>query len=185
MRVIAGKHRGRKIESPEGNRVRPTSDMVRGAIFNILHNSTDWENTAVLDVCCGTGAFGIEALSRGAKFAGFIDSHRESIKYAEKNIAAIKEQTNAAIFCAAVEKLPRADREYNLVFIDPPYKTGLCDVALTALIKHGWIAHDATIVLELSEKEELKSLELLDISRERFYGITKVVFANLAGSRKP
>lgn len=182
MRVIAGKHRGRIIESPEGKRVRPTSEMVRGAVFNILQNIIDWENTSVLDVCCGTGAVGIEALSRGAKFAGFIDSHRESLKFAEKNIAALKETPNTVIFAATLEKLIKADRRYDLIFIDPPYNEGLVDVAIPALIKHGWLADNATLVIEMSERETPKTLEILDISKERSYGKTKVIIATVKKS---
>lgn len=179
MRIIAGKHRGRKLESPEGNRVRPTSDMVRGAVFNIMQNITDWENTNVLDVCCGTGAFGIEALSRGAKFAGFIDSHRESLKFTESNLKNLGETSNAAVFAATLEKLPRANMEYDLIFIDPPYNSGLCDIALTELVKHGWVNIDATLVFEMSERESLKLTNLLDVSKEKIYGKTKVIFAKL------
>jgi 16S rRNA (guanine966-N2)-methyltransferase len=179
MRIIAGKHRGRKLESPEGNRVRPTSDMVRGAVFNIMQNITDWENTNVLDVCCGTGAFGIEALSRGAKFAGFIDSHRESLKFTESNLKNLGETSNAAVFAATLEKLPRANMEYDLIFIDPPYNSGLCDVALAELARHGWVNINATLVLEMSERETPKLLHTLDVQKERLYGKTKVIFAKL------
>ena len=179
MRIIAGKHRGRKIESPEGKRVRPTSDMVRGAVFNMLQNIVDWENLNVLDVCCGTGAFALEALSRGAKFAGLIDSHRESLKFAEGNIAAMKETANTSIFAATVEKLPRADREYDLIFIDPPYNLGLVDIAVYSLVKHGWVSKNAILVLELSEKEKIKCIDILDVYKERMYGKTKVLLANV------
>lgn len=179
MRIIAGKHRNRIIESPEGKRVRPTSDMTRGAIFNILQNIIDWEETSVLDVCCGTGAFGLEALSRGAKFAGFIDSHRESLKFAEKNIESLKEKENTVVFASTLEKLIKADRKYDLVFIDPPYNEGLIDIAIASLIKHGWLADDALLILEMSEREKPKSIDLLDVSKERQYGKTKVMIATV------
>ena len=179
MRIIAGKHRGRKIESPEGKRVRPTSDMVRGSIFNMLSNLVDLEGLSVLDVCCGTGAFGLEALSRGAEFAGFIDSHRESLKFAEHNIEQMKEKANSAVIAATVEKLPRANREYNIIFIDPPYKSGLIDIALPNLIKHGWVHPKALLILEMAEEEITTSAHLLEIHRERQYARTKVIFAQL------
>jgi 16S rRNA (guanine966-N2)-methyltransferase len=179
MRIIAGKHRGRKIVSPEGKRVRPTSDMVRGSIYNMLSNIVDLEGVAVLDVCCGTGAFGLEALSRGAEFAGFIDSHRESLKFAELNIAAMKEKESTSVFAATVEKLPRADRQYNIIFVDPPYKSGLIDVAVPALIKHGWVHPKALLILEMGEREDIKCYDLIDVFRERLYGTTKVIFATL------
>ena len=179
MRIIAGIHRGRKIESPEGKRVRPTTDMVRGSIFNMLSNTVDLEGVAVLDVCCGTGAFGLEALSRGAEYAGFIDSHRESLKFAEHNIAQMKETARTSVIAATIEKLPRANREYNIVFVDPPYKSGLIDIAVPSLIKHGWVHKNALLILEMGEEENINCGEYLDIYRERVYSTTKVIFATL------
>src|SRR5579871_6488550 len=132
MRIIAGKHKGRRIEiGKDAGDIRPTSDFAREAIFNILAHGTHglnghtFEGQQVLDVFCGTGAFGLEALSRGAAQALFIDQSREALKTARDNAQRLHEETTADFLLADGAKLPLSKRSYSLIFLDPPYFAGL------------------------------------------------------------
>ncbi len=174
MRVIAGKYKGRKIECPSGDKIRPSSDMLRGAVFNILQFAVDWENANVLDVCCGTGAFGIEALSRGAKFAGFIDSAREALDVTKHNLMKLNEDKFETML-HAVENLPAARKQYDVIYIDPPYLVGLVPKALKSLKEKNWIAPKAIILAEVSERDKLVLPDGFKIKDERRYGNSKLL----------
>jgi len=174
MRIIAGKYKGRKIECPPGDKIRPSSDMLRGAVFNILQFNVDWENANVLDVCCGTGAFGIEALSRGAKFVGFMDSSRESLDVTKHNLTKLNED-KFELMLNAVEALPLARKQYDVIYVDPPYLTGLVPKALKSLREKNWIAPNAIILAEASERDKIAAPEGFEIKNERRYGNSKLL----------
>jgi 16S rRNA (guanine966-N2)-methyltransferase len=179
MRIIAGNFKGRKIECPKGNRVRPTSDMVRTGVFNMLGNLIDFEGLQVADICCGTGAYGIEAISRGAEHVSFVDNHIESIRATKLNLEKLA-ITNAEVLNLQVEKLGTARQPYDLLFIDPPYLLGLVDVALISLIKGGWITEHSILVMETKDKEAIKAESNMTIIKERFYGNTRILIAKIA-----
>lgn len=179
MRIIAGKHKGRRIDCPEGNAIRPTSDMLRGAVFNILNFAVDWENANILDGCCGTGAFGIEALSRGAKFVTFVDSNRDSIEVTKHNLSKLNEDGHYEFMSHAIENLPEARRQYNVLYIDPPYSSGLVPKALKVLRNKNWIAKDAIIMAEIAERDKLAAPEGYVIKSERRYGNSKLIILSL------
>jgi 16S rRNA (guanine966-N2)-methyltransferase len=178
MRIIAGKHKGRRIELPKelGPGVRPTSDFARQAIFNILAhgrhglNGQGFEGLQVLDVFCGTGAFGLESLSRGAARVMFIDSAREAIATARHNIERIGELAQADFLQANATKLGRAPRAYQLVFLDPPYFSGLLLPTLAALAEGGWLSPNAILIAEHDEKEALELPAPFERLDERRYG---------------
>jgi 16S rRNA (guanine966-N2)-methyltransferase len=174
MRVIAGNYKGRNIDCPKGDRIRPTSDMVRTAVFNILSTRVDLESAKVLDVFCGTGAYGIEALSRGAEFVGFVDNHRESIEVTKHNINKMHQEKNYKIYGYDAEKLPKADVQYDVILIDPPYKSGFVPKTLLALKNGGWIADGALIIAEEGELEKIEFPAGFEIKLDRRYGNTKV-----------
>ena len=124
MRVIAGEYRGRVLKSPPDHKTRPTSDRLRETLFNILSPTID-DTTRFLDLCAGTGAIGIEALSRGAAFAAFVDKSRRACALIEENLDLLKvpeEQTE--VFCHTAENfVQRAQKQaWDIVFFDPPYK---------------------------------------------------------------
>ena len=182
MRVITGKFGGRRIDCPQGYDVRPTGDKVKGAVFNILHNRLDWEEQTVLDVFCGTGNLGIEALSRGAKFASFIDNNKESLKYTSGNLERLNIEGQYDVINADVLRLRPSFRKHNLVFIDPPYKENLGTKTLKALLDTAWLADDALIMLELPNNKTTAAFtapEGFAIDDERTYGATKVFFLKL------
>ena len=185
MRVITGKFSGRRIDCPQGYDVRPTGDKVKGAVFNILNNRLDWEEQIVLDVFCGTGNLGIEALSRGAAFATFVDNNKESLKYTSGNLERLKIEGQYAVINADVNRLRPSFKKHNLVFIDPPYKENLGAKTLRALQETGWLADDALIVLELPNNKSFADFKLPQgfvINDERDYGATKILFLGLDAS---
>jgi 16S rRNA (guanine966-N2)-methyltransferase len=181
MRIIAGKHRHRPLLAPEGNAVRPTSDRARESVFDILAHGRFSEQDAcldaiVLDAFAGTGAFGLEALSRGARHASFIEKDREARKALQQNIAALGETTHAAIVNGDATRPTRATGACSLVFLDPPYSEDLATPALKALAQSGWIAKAALIVVEIAVKEDLEVPESFETLDERRYGAAKFLF---------
>ncbi len=175
MRIIAGKHRGRKIGlvREAGNNVRPTSDFAREAIFNILthgKHGQSFDGLHVLDLFCGSGAYGLEALSRGAASVTFVDQAREAMTSVRFNAEHIGETENVDFLMANATLLPRARRKFSLVFLDPPYSKNLIVPALKSLQLGGWLEDDALIVTERDAKDELKLPEGFLLSDERRYG---------------
>ena len=124
MRIISGKHRGRRIQTPAGNRVRPTADMVREAIFDVLQDIDGWN---VLDLFAGSGAVGIEALSRGAGSASFVDNNRKALKSLQANVDAISQRDqhevhiHEATLPGGISHVNGPANKYDMIFVDPPY----------------------------------------------------------------
>ena len=182
MRVTSGKFGGRTLVAPDDLRVRPTSDKVRQAIFNILEhrdfaNGFVLENAAVIDLFAGTGALGIEALSRGARFCLFVDEDADS--------RALQRQNVEALGLTGVSKIWRRDAgdlgplntgsggPFNLAFLDPPYRKGLAEKCLVSLKAGNWLAADAVIVVETATDETLTTEGFTKLD-ERDYGETRV-----------
>jgi 16S rRNA (guanine966-N2)-methyltransferase len=182
MRIVAGRHRGRRLLAPPGEKVRPTSDRAREALFNILlHGQLAAEGipftgAAVLDAFAGTGALGLEALSRGAAEAAFIEQDPEALATLRRNIAALGEDGRARIVSGDATRPPRAPSTYALVFLDPPYRSGLAAAALTALDATGWLTPDALAVVELAAREDLGPLAGFSLLDERVYGAARLLF---------
>lgn len=179
MRIDAGSHRGVKLAAPQGDDTRPTSDRARQAVFNILAHAHDAIRDAkVLDVFAGSGALGLEALSRGAERASFIESDRAAAECIKRNIAACREQARAQLFIADALRPPRASSSWapcSLVFLDPPYGKGLIPPALTALRENGWIAPEALVVAEVDRKETLGLVDGFDVLDDRHYGKSRIL----------
>ena len=169
MRVVAGELGGRRLVAPRGWRVRPTSDRVREAIFSALG---DVEGARVLDLYCGTGALGIEAVSRGAALATLID---RDVRPALGNVRNLKLQDSVDLVRAdPTEWLARGEGEFDLIFLDPPYK--LADRLGAQLEPHlpARLSEAGRVIVESSAR---RPLELsLPVLRERRYGATLVVF---------
>ncbi len=182
MRITGGTHRGRKLLTPTGQDIRPTSDRTRQAMFNALQHRGAVVDAVVLDAFCGTGALGLEAVSQGAARAVLFDVARMSVTLAKDNAAALGLSGQADIFLKDATQcgikpvaLPQAD----LVFLDPPYKKGLVPLAAAALVQGGWLAPSGWMVVEV-EKGAVISVVLdvlnaaLDSSKN--YGETDVHF---------
>ncbi|MFT5703094.1 MAG: 16S rRNA (guanine966-N2)-methyltransferase [Rickettsiales bacterium] len=171
MRIITGKHRGRKLlESREFKDLRPTSDKNRENLFNVLFSSKiikeaffdkglEISDCNFLDVFSGSGAVSFEALSRGVKFAGLIEKNRDHLDLSKANAEILKEN-NLEFFCADVCKtIFKSYKQYDLVFIDPPYNKDLAATALLNLDKTQWIADHALIIVEHFFAEKLTAIE--------------------------
>jgi len=182
MRITGGTLGGRRLVTPADDRVRPTSDKVRQAIFNILRHQ-DWdfalEGARAADLFAGTGALGIEAVSQGASFCLFVEDAAESRALIQRNIEALGLTGVTKIFRRDATKLgvmaPASGGPFNLVFLDPPYRKDLIAPALASLRSGGWLAQDAIIIAEMSEDETIAAdgFEVLD---RRAYGETRVTF---------
>jgi 16S rRNA (guanine966-N2)-methyltransferase len=186
MRVVGGKFGGRALVAPDDRRVRPTSDKVRQALFNILAHRDfgdfTLEGARAIDLFCGTGALGLEALSRGARFCLFVDDDTESRALVRQNVESLG--------LTGVSKIWRRDAAdlgpmntgsggpFDLAFLDPPYRKSLADAALKSLREGGWLAAGALLVVETAIDEPLNTegYEKLD---ERDYGETRVIFLAL------
>ncbi len=187
MRIISGKHKGRKIEllKDTNGKIRPTSEFAREAIFNILSHGKfedGLKGKNVLDVFCGTGAFGLEALSRGAGSVTFIDSSREAIANARFNAERMGELESCEFINSNATKLGAARKEYSLIFIDPPYFEKLIPPTLYSLYNNGWIKADALIVIEHDTKEIVDIPEIFCVLDQRKYGRANIRLLTLANS---
>ena len=179
MRIVAGLHRGRNIESPKDLEVRPTSDRLRESLFSVLAHREDapLEDAIVLDAFCGTGALGLEALSRGAARAVFMDCSGDSLALAKRNIAALKEDARSiAIRTDAARHPPRAKIACTLVFLDPPYGKGLAAKALAALAEAGWFVPRALCVVEMDPVRPEVFPEGFVVEDTRRWGQSEVAF---------
>ncbi len=160
MRIVAGAWRGRSLSAPPGAATRPTADRVRQALFDMLIHAP-WggrdlvEGARVLDAFAGTGALGLEALSRGASNATFLECDRTALPALRANVEACRAGDRAAVLAADATK-PPPGRPCSLIFFDPPYRQGLVQAALTALGRAGWIAPGAVVVVETARDEEIE-----------------------------
>lgn len=182
MRVIGGKAGGRKLRPPRGAAIRPTSDRVKEALFNILAGILGpLEGCTVLDLFAGTGNLGIEALSRGAERAFFIDSSRDASGLIAKNLEITgftgKGKVITRNFNAAISDLEAAGNNFQLIFLDPPYGRDLLEKALDRLGNSSLLGKESVVVAESSSRESTGAshgrLILLD---KRVYGDTALAF---------
>ena len=181
MRIVAGEHRSRVLEAPKGDAVRPTSDKVRGALFNMLNSRGAVVDALVLDVFCGTGALGLEALSQGARRCAFIDKNKSSLDLAKRNIQTLKETARSQTLLLDGAKLPLRPiniEPATLVFLDPPYGKGLAVAGLKALAENEWLAGDCFCVVE--ESSAITPPDGFALLQERQYGDTHITLLHYA-----
>ncbi len=178
LRVISGKLKGKKLFALKGIELRPTSDRVKEAIFDILQDS--FQGQDVLDLFAGTGALGIEALSRGARRAVFVEGSDRSRTVLRKNIDACGFQVQAEVLArevqAGIKILEKRGEAFDLIFLDPPYGKGLALKTLQVLSQGSILAPAALIVAEHSPVEELTAVPSLERIDWRKYGGTEVSF---------
>lgn len=179
MRVISGTAKGHRLYTPKSNRIRPAADKVKGAIFNILGNC---EGAFVLDLFAGTGNVGLEALSRGAAGAIFVDSLQESMIILRKNIQVCRFQEKSKIFKGRLPKILNKVKKYrehfDLIFVDPPYDKNLIVPTLQAIHNNKLIDAQSMVIVEHSPREspECDAFKVID---QRQYGQTFVSFLKL------
>ena len=187
MRIVAGSLRGRALASPQHGGVRPTSDRVREAVFNILAHGIDGFDIAgarVLDLFAGTGALGLEAISRGAAYCLFVEQDGDARALIRDNIEAFGLTGVTRIFKRDATDLGRAnprDSGFTLALCDPPYGKGLGEKALAAAITGGWLAAGAVVVLEERADAEIALPAGVVALDRRSWGDTQVVFGRYGG----
>lgn len=179
MRIISGKHRGRPLASPPDLSIRPTGERTREALFNLLtqgqFDPSPVRDRHVMDICCGTGALGLEALSRGAAHVTFVDSSRAAMKLAEQNAAKLGETENCQFLTLAAEHLPPARQPVALVLIDAPYRSGILAPAYRSLQQQRWLQPGTLIASEHDQKETLPELPGTQVITDRHYGKCRIV----------
>ena len=191
MRIVGGKWRRRNLDSSfkfnKQRKIRPTSDRVKENIFNVVENlrtGNPLKGAHVLDLFCGTGAMGLEALSRGADFCHFIDNSREAKRLTLKNVRKVGAEQNSMFSLTDIIDLNQNDGVVsNLVFLDPPYGKNLGNLAISLLLENDWVNGDTIFILE-KEVNGLFSSELTIVD-QRVYGGTEILILKLENVLNP
>ena len=189
MRIVGGAFKGRRLAVPAGQDVRPTSDRARESLFNVLmHGLAEWDGelagSSVVDLFCGSGALGLEALSRGAAHVTLIDRSHAALAVTKKNAAlgieAARQTTVLKLDATQLPPPPRvAQAPCGIAFLDPPYGGGLAVPALGTLKNRGWLAPGGLAVAEVAADEELAPPLGYEVLEARTYGAAKLVFLQL------
>ncbi len=186
IKIIGGKHRGRVLETPEGKATRPTASRAREALFNVLMHAR-WRDmdedggtsplidARVLDGYAGSGALGLEALSRGAEHVTFLDNDAAAIKAIGENLRKLGETGAAKLVRADMTRPPPCREPCHLILLDPPYRSGEAVAAITALANAGWMAPGAVVTVELAYNEDIVPPLGFEAIDERRYGAAKIV----------
>ena len=182
MRVVAGKWRGRPLEAPVGRDVRPTSDRARESLFALLtqgrvaEGENPLQDARVLDAFAGTGALGIEALSRGAAEAVFLEKAAPALEVIRRNLRSLGAVREGLVIQGDATRPPPARAPVTVAMLDPPYRSGLAEPALVALLAQGWLAPNALVSVELEKGEGFEPPAGFRVTDERSYGKAKLVF---------
>lgn len=181
MRVISGSARGLKLNTPTNNDIRPTTDRVKESMFNII--SPQVYDSTVLDLFSGSGALGIECISRGAREVYFCDKSKESVQVLKSNLKKTKFNEKSHImnedYKSVIKKLASRGVKFDLIFVDPPYYRGLFEDVLKSIDESGVLDKDGIIVVEHDADIKMKDVGDLCVYKERKYGITMLTFYGL------
>ncbi len=185
MRIVAGNLKGKKLHVPADKSIRPTSDRVREALFNVLGHGIpgfSMDGAKVLDLFAGSGALGLEALSRGARFCLFIDNEPQARALIRRNIEHMNLAGAAKIWRRDAAALGDAGRMggFDLLLVDPPYGRGLGEKAVAAAIDGNWLAGGAIIVLEESAGAKIEFPDTAELLDKRRYGSTQILIGRAA-----
>jgi len=174
MRIISGTLRGKQLFTPKDNHIRPTADRAREAVYNIINSKLDaaLNQYDILDIFSGTGAFGLEAASRGAKTVTFVDI---DLSLTERN-AKLCGFKNLKFIKSDARKLPPSRQPFGLIFLDAPYNQDLTEPTLRALISSGYINSETLIIAETAKDEILNYPQELELIDERTYGAARFSF---------
>ena len=171
VRIISGKHRGRRLKFADVPGLRPSTDRVRETVFSWL--GYQWEGARCLDLFAGSGAFGFECLSRGAAYVEFVDIHQrvtDDLMVTAQNLGAPREQWKV-VCCDALDYLTTArDKPFDLIFVDPPYNTRWNQAVFEMLISRGWLAGDALVYNEISSTKMVPIFEKLELKKSKKSG---------------
>lgn len=180
MRIIGGQFRGKQLATPKSDLIRPTSDRLRETLFNILAHGYDdpVRDARVIDLFAGTGALGFEALSRGARFATFVDEGAEARGLIRTNVEAMSLGGKTRLFRRDATKLGAIGPidPFSLAFLDPPYGKGLASRALASLANGGWLSKGALCVVEEAAEAPLEAPATFALADQRDYAGTRLSF---------
>ena len=182
MRIIGGKHRGAKLYTLEGLDTRPTLDRVKEPLFSILQ--FDLPDATVLDLFAGSGALGLEAISRGAKKAFLCDKSSKANHIIEQNVEKLREKSKVEIinkdYLDSLELLKKQKIKFDIIFLDPPYQTDFAEKTAEKIVQYGLLQKDGRIIIETDRKKEvvcqIEKLDLFEIYDERKYGRAELIF---------
>ena len=181
MRVISGIARGKKLSSLEGLETRPTLDRVKESVFNILQ--FDLKDAKILDLFSGSGALGIESLSRGAIEAVLCDRSNKAIQIINKNLKDTRLENKAKVinkdYIDCLKQLHKEYKKFNIIFLDPPYKTNYATNAIEQILEHNLLEEDGIIIIETDDKNkinEIKKNNKIEVYDERKYGTVFIIF---------
>ena len=172
MRIIAGKYRGKPLLSPSNKKVRPTGDMVKQGLFTKLQFFV--EGKKVLDLFSGSGALGIEAISRGAKKVVFVDKDWESIALTKRNLASINEKA-LVLKCDYTAAIKKLDENFDLILVDPPYASGVYDDCLEKIKQKNMLTNDGIIVCEHDKSVQISN-KYFDVVDQKHYGTVYLTY---------
>ena len=173
MRIIAGAWRGRRIEAPPGTATRPTSDRAREGLFSMLASRIgSFEGLRIADLFAGTGALGLEALSRGAAHCTFVEKDRAALDALKRNIAMLGAADRSDVRAQSVEHAPSPIQPFDILFLDPPYRSGLAQSAIARVAD--WVADGGWISVEL-QKEDIAIPDALIVDADRRFGKARII----------
>jgi len=186
MRIIAGKNKGKKIEIPKNNKTRPLRDLVKESIFNLIEHSNKLNvqilNCNILDLFSGTGSFGLECYSRGAKFVTFVENYSEVLKILKKNILVLEANKFSQVIKKNCFDYLMFDKnlkdKFDIIFLDPPYKENKINYLIDKIKDDKLLRDDGIIILHRHKRDSLKITDKLNILDSRNYGISKIVIGN-------
>ena len=173
MRIISGKHKGRKLNTFKGDAVRPTSDKARESLFNVLY--TRVINSDFLDLCSGTGAVGIEALSRGARSVTFVDNSQDSLDILKSNLSLIKE-TGKVVKSDCLSFLSQTNMKYDLIYFDPPYAYLDSEKVATYIVQNKILKNGGMFIYEHKADKPTIDFNGLKLINTKKYGIAIIDF---------
>ena len=189
MRIISGKFRGRKLIKFNKEGIKPTTDKMRESIFNIVisylkinekNNDLPFEGFSVLDIFAGTGALGLEAISRGAENVTFIEKSRDNLRVLYKNVYHLKVNEKVKIIKRSIRKVKKIDGKFDLIFIDPPYQMDLIlKKTLKKILDFKIIKKNSIIILEHSKKKKISIPKDFKIIKEKIYGNSSLTLIKL------
>jgi len=182
MRIIAGTYRGKLLAAPDGQQTRPTTGRMRERIFSMLQHGRypPLSGARVADLYAGTGALGLEAISRGAAHATFVEKSSGSLKALKENINAVQATDCTKIISSRVTDILVTKQPFSHIFMDPPYGQGLIRPTLDSLLDRGWVGKDTVIIAELQKKDILDLPSQLAVIDDRSQGIQRIVFIGMA-----
>ena len=177
MRIIAGKFKGRRLQTPSNNNIRPTTDRMRETLFNLIGHgpAASYYQGHVLDLFAGTGALGLEALSRGAKHVTFVENDRNAAQLIRRNIDLCQASACSSLLIQDACHLSRPRHDYTTIFMDPPYHKDLLTPTVGTLLDNGYITEQTLIVAEKSVDDDFNLPPALQLLKERKYGASHMM----------